>query len=150
EEVQRRVGDVADQEQLEEKPREKGRTLSKKKSSLPFWKRKSLSEMTPTEWESLCDGCGRCCLNKFEDDDGRVFFTDVSCKLLNTKTCACTDYPNRKKKVPDCIRLTPKIMPKMNCLPKTCAYRLLYEGKELPWWHHLRSGSRKTDRKSVV
>jgi uncharacterized cysteine cluster protein YcgN (CxxCxxCC family) len=120
---------------------------SKKKASLPFWKRKKLTEMTSAEWESICDGCGRCCLNKIEEpgpNPRRVDFTDVACKLFDDKTCRCIDYKNRKAKVPDCVQLTPRILPKMFCLPPTCGYRRLYEGKDLPWWHHLRSGSRET------
>lgn len=107
----------------------------------PFWKTKSLSEMSKKEWESLCDGCGRCCLNKFEDEEtGEIAYTDVACRLLNTKTSKCSNYPERTKFVKDCIALTPKIMPKMNCLPPTCAYKLLYEGKDLYPWHPLVSG----------
>lgn len=101
--------------------------------------------MTRKEWESLCDGCGRCCLNKFEDPDTKkIHYSDVACKLLDLKSCQCSDYPNRKKKVPDCLKLTPAVMPEMNCLPPTCAYRLLDEGKGLMWWHPLVSGSHKT------
>jgi uncharacterized cysteine cluster protein YcgN (CxxCxxCC family) len=100
-----------------------------------------MTEMSKAEWESLCDGCGRCCLNKFEDEDtGKIHFTDVACKLLDDKSCRCTNYKNRSKIVKDCIRLTPRIMSKMDCLPPTCGYRLVYEGKDLYSWHPLKSG----------
>lgn len=120
--------------------------MAKTEQMRPFWKEKSLAEMNRQEWESLCDGCGRCCLNKFEEEGPpvRIQYTDVACHLFDSKSCQCKDYKNRKSKVKDCIRLTPKIMPEMICLPPTCAYRRLYEGKSLPWWHHLRSGSRDT------
>ncbi len=114
-------------------------------SSEPFWKTKSLSEMSREEWESLCDGCGRCCLNKLEDEDtGRFLYTKAACKLLDLKTCQCTDYPNRAKRVPDCVTLTPAIIGDLGWLPKTCAYRILDEGHELPWWHPLVSGRKET------
>lgn len=117
----------------------------KKKDAEPFWRTKTLAEMTRKEWESLCDGCARCCLNKFEEEDtGRIFYSDVACKLLDRRSCRCKDYKNRRKKVPDCISLTPKIMPEMNCLPPTCAYRLIDEGKDLKWWHPLVSGRKET------
>jgi uncharacterized protein len=114
-------------------------------SSEPFWKTKSLSDMSRAEWESLCDGCGRCCLNKLEDEDtGRFLYTKAACKLLDLKTCQCTDYPNRAKRVPDCVTLTPKIVGDLGWLPKTCAYRILDEGHDLPWWHPLVSGRPET------
>jgi uncharacterized cysteine cluster protein YcgN (CxxCxxCC family) len=107
----------------------------------PFWKTKTLAQMSRAEWESLCDGCARCCLNKFEEEDtGKILFTDVACKLLDGKSCRCRDYPNRAKLVKDCVRLTPRNLPKMNCLPPTCAYRLVQEGKDLYSWHPLISG----------
>jgi len=96
--------------------------------------------MSRSEWESLCDGCGRCCLNKYEDEESNIHYTDVACKLLDRKSCRCSNYKGRSRIVKDCIVLTPKIMPQMNCLPPTCAYRLLYEGQDLPWWHPLRTG----------
>jgi uncharacterized protein len=114
-------------------------------SSEPFWKTKALAEMSRAEWESLCDGCGRCCLNKLEDEDtGRFLYTKAACKLLDLETCQCTDYPNRAKRVPDCVTLTPKIVGDLGWLPKTCAYRLLDEGHGLPWWHPLISGRPET------
>ena len=114
-------------------------------SDRPFWRRKALAEMTPDEWESLCDGCGKCCLIKLEDEDtGEIEPTDVSCKLLCTETCRCTDYPNRKQRVPDCVTLTPDNIADLGFMPSTCAYRLLAAGEDLPWWHPLVSGDPET------
>ena len=105
----------------------------------PFWKTKQLAEMTPAEWESLCDGCGRCCLQKLEDDEsGRIHLTVVACKLLDLERCRCRDYAQRQRRVPECVRLRPDNVLKLH-LPSTCAYRLLAEGKELPSWHPLRT-----------
>lgn len=110
----------------------------------PFWK-KPLEDLTRGEWESLCDGCGRCCLVKLEDEDtGRIHFTNVACRLLETTSCRCGDYPGRKAKVPDCVKLTPKRVREISWLPPTCAYRLVAEGRDLYPWHHLVSGSRDT------
>jgi uncharacterized cysteine cluster protein YcgN (CxxCxxCC family) len=107
----------------------------------PFWKSKPLSEMDESEWESLCDGCGRCCLVKLEDEDtAEIYFTDIGCRLLDGETCRCRDYPNRTAKVHDCVRLTPDNLGTLNWLPPTCAYRLLDEGRDLYWWHPLVSG----------
>ena len=118
---------------------------------LPFWKRKTLEQMTPVEWESLCDGCGRCCLNKLEEEDtGKLFFTDVACKLLDHGTCQCKSYKTRFKKVPDCVSLTPKEVRSINWLPPTCAYDLLAKGKDLYWWHPLVSGDPDTVHTSGV
>lgn len=109
-----------------------------------FWKEKSLSQMNEQEWESLCDGCGKCCLNKvIEDETDELFFTNVACQLLNTKSCQCRDYPNRFKKVPDCFKVTLDNRDSFSWLPASCAYRLLDEGKELPSWHPLIVGSAK-------
>jgi hypothetical protein len=114
-------------------------------SDPPFWKTKSLAEMTLAEWESLCDGCGRCCLNKLEDEDtGRFHYTRAACKLLDLETCRCTDYANRQARVPDCVALTPQNVGGLGWLPATCAYRLLEEGKNLEWWHPLVSGRPET------
>src|SRR5437588_5658872 len=112
----------------------------------PFWKRKSLQEMTDSEWESLCDGCGRCCLVKLEDadDSSRTYFTDVGCRLLDGNSCRCRDYPNRTKRVPDCVRLTPRNIKRIVWLPPTCAYRLVADGHDLYWWHRLVSGDPDT------
>ena len=111
----------------------------------PFWKTKTLTEMTQREWESLCDGCARCCLNKLEEEvTGRLYFTDVGCRLLDQNTCRCRDYKNRQRVVHDCIKLTPKKVPDIDWLPPSCAYRLVQEGKDLYWWHPLVSGDPDT------
>jgi uncharacterized protein len=113
--------------------------------TLPFWKRKTLEEMSETEWESLCDGCGRCCLVKLEDEDtGKIHFTDVGCRLLDKQSCRCLDYPNRQKKVADCVRLTPKEARTLRWLPPSCAYRLVAKGDDIPVWHPLISGRAET------
>lgn len=107
----------------------------------PFWKRKSLAEMTEAEWESLCDGCGKCCLVGLEDEDtGDIYLTDVACTLLDGQTCRCKDYPNRQQSVPDCVKLTPENVPTLGWLPRTCAYRLVNEGRDLFLWHPLLTG----------
>jgi uncharacterized cysteine cluster protein YcgN (CxxCxxCC family) len=108
---------------------------------IPFWKRKTLEEMTRAEWESLCDGCAKCCLVKLEDEDTETIeYTDAACKLLDLGTCRCTDYKKRTKRVPDCVHLTPKVIQEVNWMPPSCAYRLIAEGKDLYWWHPLVSG----------
>lgn len=111
----------------------------------PFWRVKALEEMTAAEWESLCDGCARCCLNKLEEEDtGIIHFTSVACTLLDGESCRCRDYANRQAKVPDCVRLTPEDARTLPWLPPTCAYRLVAEGHDLYWWHPLVSGSSET------
>jgi len=107
-----------------------------------FWKTKSLSQLSPAEWESLCDGCGRCCLRKLEDpDNGEIAYTSVACRLLDCHSCRCRDYENRLERVPDCIGLKPGDRDQLKWMPSTCAYRLIDEGKPLPEWHPLVSGS---------
>ncbi len=111
----------------------------------PFWETKKLHEMSVGEWESLCDGCGKCCLVKLEDEDtGDIYTTDVSCKLLNTETCRCKNYANRHSIVDDCIKLDPGNVTELGWLPATCAYRLVWEDKPLAPWHPLVSGNRKS------
>ncbi len=106
-----------------------------------FWESKHLKEMSEEEWESLCDGCGKCCLIKLEDiDSGNVFYSNVGCKLINEDTCQCNNYPQRRELVSDCVRLTPADIDNFHWLPSTCAYRLLAENKPLEWWHPLVSG----------
>jgi uncharacterized cysteine cluster protein YcgN (CxxCxxCC family) len=108
---------------------------------LPFWRRKAMRDMTRAEWESLCDGCGRCCLNKLTDaGTDRTYYTDVACKLLDGGSCRCTDYANRSAKVKDCVTLTPRNINRISWLPPTCAYKLVAAGKDLHWWHPLVSG----------
>ncbi len=110
-----------------------------------FWQEKSLSEMSVNEWESLCDGCARCCLHKLEDDDsGEVHYTSVVCRYLDQPRCRCTCYEDRNSLVPECVRLTPETAGSFKWLPNTCAYRLISEGKSLEWWHPLVSGRQET------
>jgi uncharacterized cysteine cluster protein YcgN (CxxCxxCC family) len=111
----------------------------------PFWKTKRLSEMTQAEWESLCDGCGRCCLHKLRyEETGELAFTNVACRLLDLNTCRCGDYARRREHVPDCVHLNPQALEKIDWLPPSCAYRRLAEGRDLAWWHPLVSGDPET------
>ncbi len=107
-----------------------------------FWQHVPLNEMTPAEWEALCDGCGKCCLNKLEDEEtGEVALTRVACRLFDDSTCRCAQYPIRLQFVPDCVVLTPENIGKnAYWMPQTCAYRLLHEGHDLPDWHPLVTG----------
>ncbi len=113
--------------------------------NIPFWKHKKLTEMSTDEWESLCDGCAKCCLYRLEDEDTRdVYFTNVHCRLLDTRSGRCTDYQNRSVRVPDCVTITPEVLQDPYWLPRTCAYRLVAEGRDLPDWHPLISGDPDT------
>lgn len=117
-----------------------------------FWQVKTLEQMSPKEWESLCDGCGKCCLHKLEDeDDGEVYYTDVACRYLDCDRGQCTDYANRLHNVAECLNLTPlKVLEYRPWLPATCSYRLLAEGQSLPSWHPLVSGSEAAMRAAGV
>lgn len=111
--------------------------------AVPFWRAKTLEQMDSAEWESLCDGCGRCCLVKLQDEDTEaIAYTDIGCKLLDDFDCRCRDYPNRQAEVPDCVRLEPAVVRSLEWLPPSCAYRLVAEGRDLYWWHPLVSGDR--------
>ena len=114
------------------------------KTKQPFWETKTLKEMSEKEWESLCDGCAKCCLNKLEDEETEeVFFTRVVCRFLDEEKCRCTVYEERTTLEPMCIKLEPGNFENIKWMPNTCAYRLLNEGKPLPLWHPLITGSRK-------
>jgi uncharacterized cysteine cluster protein YcgN (CxxCxxCC family) len=116
-----------------------------------FWQTKRLADMTPAEWESLCDGCGRCCLKKLEDETtGRVVYTDVACRLLDRDRCRCTRYTERHTLVQDCVALDAEDAATMRWLPSTCAYRRLAEGKPLQWWHPLVSGDPDTVHRAGI
>lgn len=107
-------------------------------NNLPFWKTKSLSEMSKAEWELLCDGCAQCCLSKLEDEDtGERYITNVACHMLDINTCRCRDYSHRLHKVSTCLALSPANPELFEWLPQTCAYRRLAEGRDLPKWHPL-------------
>lgn len=124
-----------------------------------FWKSKSLQEMTDEEWEALCDGCAKCCLHKFIDDEAakdasptnviyegeKIVYTNIACDLLNTKTCNCTQYATRTKLVPDCVKLTKDNLKDIFFMPPSCAYRRLYENKPLPSWHPLLNKGKKSE-----
>lgn len=111
----------------------------------PFWRTKPLADMTRPEWESLCDGCARCCLLKLEDEEtGEISYTDVACRLLDLGKCRCKRYRWRKNLVSDCVALTPDLVTELVWLPSTCAYRLIAEGHDLYWWHPLVSGDPET------
>ena len=112
---------------------------------LPFWETTPLDQMTPTEWESLCDGCGRCCTHVVRDEDtDEIARLAVSCRLLDTQTCRCLHYEDRFERVPGCVRVTPQMAHAADWLPATCAYRLLAQNEPLRWWHPLVSGDRET------
>ena len=118
-----------------------------------FWQTKSLLEMTESEWEALCDGCGKCCYRKYIQGRGKrekLYYTRIACNLLDVETGKCRNYPERFKIESDCTKLTKKNLPDFGWLPNTCAYRLLYEGKPLPEWHPLISGDSNSVKNAGV
>ncbi len=120
-------------------------TVRDAKTDALFWETKTLRQMTAQEWDSLCDGCGQCCLHKLEDEvTGEIALTDVACAYLDLHGCHCTDYANRQTNVPDCVQLTPGKATRLRWLPETCAYRVIASGADLAWWHPLVSGGRET------
>lgn len=109
-----------------------------------FWETKTLAELDRGQWEALCDGCGKCCIHKLEDDEtGELYPTNVACRMLDRRSGQCKDYRNRRAYVPDCVRLTTKNVYTTDWLPSTCAYRLRANGEKLPDWHYLVSGDRE-------
>lgn len=117
----------------------------------PFWETKRLENMSPAEWDSVCDGCGQCCLNKIEDEDtGKIFLTRLACSLLDLGTCRCKDYEHRFARMPDCLSIDMKAVRKLKWLPESCAYRRLDEGRGLAWWHPLISGDPETVHQAGV
>lgn len=115
----------------------------------PFWQTTKLEDMSAQQWESLCDGCGKCCLNKLEDEDtGEIYYTNVACRLLDIPTARCSNYAKRKSLVPDCTILEPHNLGLFKWLPKSCAYKLVFEGKDLPRWHPLITGDPLSTRKA--
>ena len=109
-----------------------------------FWETKRLEEMNAQEWESLCDGCAKCCLLKLEDEEsGDIAYTRLHCRLLDGDRCLCKDYENRTAYVPDCVTLTPQKISDIKWMPRSCAYRRIHEGRGLADWHHLVCGSRE-------
>lgn len=115
----------------------------------PFWQMKTLQQMSEAEWESICDGCGKCCLVKLQDEEsGEVAFTDLACQLLDTQSCRCMHYQRRLELVPECVKLTKENLAQIDFMPPSCAYRLLHEGKDLPDWHPLVSGDAESTIKA--
>lgn len=131
--------------------RDRGAPSNHEGEETPFWRRLSLEEMSDEQWESLCDGCGRCCLNKLEDEDsGAIAWTAIRCRLLDESSCRCSDYANRSERVPDCVRLTARNVRTLTWLPPSCAYRRLADGLDLCWWHPLVSGDPATVRSAGI
>ncbi|MFC1494409.1 YcgN family cysteine cluster protein [Thermodesulfobacteriota bacterium] len=119
--------------------------------SIRFWEIKNLDEMSDREWDLLCDNCGRCCLEKIEDPDtGRIKMMPIACRFLDTFNCSCIIYENRLEIEPDCLRIYPQNIMDFTWLPETCAYRRIYEGKGLEWWHHLISGDPETVHEAEI
>jgi uncharacterized cysteine cluster protein YcgN (CxxCxxCC family) len=117
----------------------------------PYWRVKTLEEMSPAEWEALCDGCARCCLVKLADDEtDEVHLTRLACRMLDHGSCRCSDYPNRHAQMPDCVAIDPEKVRTLDWLPPTCGYRLVAEGKDLAWWHPLVSGDPETVHQAGV
>ena len=117
----------------------------------PFWKQKSMQQMTRDEWESLCDGCAWCCMHKIEDDETRqIYTTHVACRLLNLKSCRCTNYPERLRLVDTCLKITPQSIFEMTWLPETCAYRRIASGQDLPEWHPLVTNDPRSTHRAGV
>ncbi|MEL0151042.1 MAG: YcgN family cysteine cluster protein, partial [Rhodobiaceae bacterium] len=115
------------------------------KSEQPYWKNVPLAEMSKAQWEALCDHCGKCCLVKLEDEEtGDIAFTDIICDMYDEAACGCANYARRTELVPSCVQLTPKNLGQLTFMPPSCAYRLLYEGRDLPDWHPLVSGDAVT------
>jgi uncharacterized cysteine cluster protein YcgN (CxxCxxCC family) len=136
-------------------PLAEGDPASTSGDGLPFWKAVPLAEMTDAQWESLCDGCGKCCLHKIQDEEedgslGEIYHTNVACRLLDLKTCQCSDYVNRWDFVPDCVKLIPSYIDKATWLPPTCAYLLIHKGKDLPEWHPLLTGDAESVHRAGI
>jgi uncharacterized cysteine cluster protein YcgN (CxxCxxCC family) len=120
-------------------------------TAVSFWRTRPLAELSPAEWEALCDGCGKCCLHKLQDaDSGLLFFTNVACRLLDLRSARCTRYAIRARLMPDCVQLDPARLATFAWLPRTCAYRLLAEGQDLPAWHPLLSGDRDSVHRAGI